>query len=1677
MLTFLLRLNTGYAQGYTESFNNISTLSGSGWIIQNNSTLPGSATWFQGKPTTALPDPGPFNAYAGADDAYIGVDANSVAGTGTISNWLIMPNRTLRNGDVLMFYTRKPTIADGHPDLPDRLEVRMSANGGSINVGSTAPGVGDFTDLLLAINPTQTTGTYPESWAQYTITISGLPAPTSGRLAFRYFVTNGGPAGPNSDYIGIDEVTYVPYVCPEITLTTASIPSGRTGTAYNQTISQTGTLGPPSFAITGGALPPGLTLSTSGVVSGTPTATGTFFFTVTVFDASGCSASKFYSVTIVCATNPVNFTAPLRICSNEPPIELTTGSPAGGSYSGTGVSGGYFDPSAGTQVVSYDYTDPYGCAFSSSAVFTVTNAGTTQVSNASQSICPGTAISTIALTNTATSATFNWTRDNTTSVTGIAASGTGDISGILENTTSSPVTVTFTITSTTSDGCTPDPVTATVEVKNRAVITSPTTMSQTICSGNNITPIILTGSSGVTAFNWTRSNTTAVTGIAAAGSGNISGTLTNTTTAPADVTFTVTPVADACDGTPADFTVKVNPQPAITALSVPGAGTYKGSDPLEFTVTYTEDVVVNTSGGVPAVPLTLNTGGTVSANYVSGSGSSALLFRYTVSATDQDPDGISIGNTLHLNGAAIESKNGCSSLITLNNVPPTTDIKIHNPVPQNITFNNMPAKTYGEADFAPGATSSSALAITYTSSNPAVATITGNQVHIVGAGTTTITASQAGNGDYLPATAIDRTLQVNPKSITVTADPISKIYGEADPALTYTLTPALIPGDKFTGALGRTGGENTGAYAINQGTLALNSNYALSYTANNLTITAKPVTVTAETKSKKYGEADPALTYSVSPELVTGDKFTGALSRSTGENVGLYTINQGTLALNSNYTLSYTNNDLTIIARPIMVTVAAKSKTYGETDPELTYSASPALINSDKFTGALSRTSGENIGIYEINQGTLALSSNYLLSYASHYLTITAKPVTVTVAAKSKTYGETDPAWTYSVSPALINSDKFTGALSRTAGENAGTYAINQGTLALNGNYILSYAGSDLTITGKPVTVTVAAKSKTYGETDPAWTYSVSPALINSDKFTGALSRTAGENAGTYAINQGTLALNGNYLLSYTGNDLTINAKPVTVTVAAKSKTYGETDPAFTYSVSPTLISGDKLTGALSRTAGENTGTYTINQGTLASNGNYILSYTGNNLTITAKPVTVTAAAKNKVYGEADPALTYDISSALVNGDKFTGALSRTAGENIGTYGINQGTLALNGNYILSYTGNDLRVTTKPVTVTAAAKSKAYGEADPALTYGVSPALVNGDKFTGSLSRTAGESIGAYGISQGSLALNSNYSISYTGNNLTVTAREVTVTAEAKSKVYGDADPVFTYTVSPALLPNDAFTGTLGRATGDNAGSYTIEQRTLALNSNYTIHYNPASLVINKAVLTATAGDKTICPEEPLAAVPVSYTGFKNGETVAALNKEPVVNIPSHKTAGNYALTPSDGAASNYSFNYVNGQLTVLPAPSGNISQQLAGAGIYQLTAPSGTGYLWSNGETTNTINVKTSGNYTVAVTGEQGCKSQFSWQLAIQNISIPNTFSPNGDGVNDYWTIPELANYPQANVAIINRDGQLVFESKNFSRWDGKNAGKDLPAGVYFYRVIKTPGDTPVTGWLNLLK
>lgn len=110
---------------------------------------------------------------------------------------------------------------------------------------------------------------------------------------------------------------------------------------------------------------------------------------------------------------------------------------------------------------------------------------------------------------------------------------------------------------------------------------------------------------------------------------------------------------------------------------------------------------------------------------------------------------------------------------------------------------------------------------------------------------------------------------------------------------------------------------------------------------------------------------------------------------------------------------------------------------------------------------------------------------------------------------------------------------------------------------------------------------------------------------------------------------------------------------------------------------------------------------------------------------------------------------------------------------------------------------------------------------------------------------------------------------------------------------------------------------------------------------------------------------------------------------------------------------------------------------------------------------------------------YTLTVTSGDGCvASDQVFVKLLKTPTIPNTFSPNGDGVHDRWEIQYLESYPGCIVEIFNRYGQLVFQSKGYSKsWDGTFKGKDLPAGTYYYIIDPKNGRRQMTGFVDIIR
>jgi filamentous hemagglutinin family protein len=885
-------------------------------------------------------------------------------------------------------------------------------------------------------------------------------------------------------------------------------------------------------------------------------------------------------------------------------------------------------------------------------------------------------------------------------------------------------------------------------------------------------------------------------------------------------------------------------------------------------------------------------------------------------------------------------------------------------------------------------------------------------------------------------------LTITAAPLTITADPQTKVYGNADPALAYAAS-GLVNGDTvavITGALSRAAGQNVGSYAINQNTLA-NPNYNITFIGNNLSITQRSISIAVNAASKIYGNADNLTVTAGGMGFAYSDNIStlGTLARASGETVlgGPYAITQGTVASNTNYNLTgFTGNSLTITPATLNITANSTSKTYGDTvnfaGTEFTRSGlkfgetvGSVTLNSSGAVSTASVAGGPYSIVASNATGGTFDPGNYTINYANGTLTVNPAPVSLlSVAANntSKTYGATLTFNGTEFTPVgLIGADTISGVTLSSAGAvniaNVGTYAITPSDAVFGvgsaSNYTLSYVNGQLTVNPAPLTITVAPQSKVYGNADPALTYAVS-GLLFSDALTGGLSRTAGQNVGTYAINQGSLS-NPNYTATFNGNNLSITTRPISIATDPASKIYGNADPALAYTVGGSgLASWDTnataFTGSIARAAGENVGAYAINQGSLVTaNANYtITGFTGSDLSITSAGLVLNITANNasKTYGTT---LTFSGTEftpvGLAGGDTISGVTLASLGAvntaNVGTYAITPSNAVFStgsaSNYNISYVNGQLTITAAPLTITADVQTKVYGNADPALTYAAN-GFVNGDTaaaMAGGLSRADGKNVGSYAINQGTLA-NSNYAITYIGNNLNITARALTVGATGANKVY-DGTTAATVTLADNRIANDVLainnstanfadknvaTGKIINVTGisvtgTDAGNYTFNTATTA------------TADINARTLTVTAAGASKVYDGSTAAV-VTLSDNRIANDVLAINNAAAnftdKNAATGKTINITGINVTGADAANYTYNTAastTADITraALTLSTGNVTKTydglLAAAGTATVTG--GTlfgGDTLSGGTFAFTDKNAGSGNKTVTVGG-----------------------------------------------------------------------------------------------------
>lgn len=904
---------------------------------------------------------------------------------------------------------------------------------------------------------------------------------------------------------------------------------------------------------------------------------------------------------------------------------------------------------------------------------------------------------------------------------------------------------------------------------------------------------------------------------------------------------------------------------------------------------------------------------------------------------------------------------------------------------QNITFSSLSLKTFGDVPFSLNGLSSSGLLVGYSSSNAGVATVSGNTVTIIGAGTTTITASQSGNSQFNAAPNVQQTLTVNPKTLLVQADNKTKTFGSPDPPLTYTVT-GLLPGSVITGNLVRNTGEALGAYAITRGTLDAGNNYFIEFTEGVLSVNQKifdetQLTIT-EPSSLEYSNT-PKTFVAISNKL----KLTNV---ALGSQVSSSAVYQN---LTNNYSPSKVVNGSTTEQRPDPVTPhIADSGNYwlGKGYNEEGFTMPAWLIIDLLETKQLRKVGILNIingvwrdrGSKDFNIQTATNTNNFSVALISGTLEwqnsifqeyefpvpVNARYVKINITSTYGSYNspglneiqllspETNPP--LPISYVGINGTSY--GPTPLPPRNAGQYklTINSPDPEYSGTVEKVFEINKKTLFITPS----AGQGKGWSNTEPEIAYSHTGLLVG-DSISGTLSRETGEGVGNYQILVGSLSAGQNYQIQISPSTFVISSKVlgaedfvlvgptgqspapgtnslVDETYSGSPKTFSTLTPTYSNSISTSFsYEGLETTSyGPSSNAPVSAGMYRVTANSTDPN---ISASNSCILRLNPKPISVRGISANvKTYDGSTSATllgtpAYD---GLVEGENF-GVVGSASGEfadkNAGTNKpiLISGISAPTANYSLSNVVVFSSIDPKLLLIHANAQTKAYGEPDPVFTY-ISEGILEGDVLSGSLSRESGENIGSYEITIGTLSAGQNYSITLMPENLAIQAAMLAendiAIAEPPSLVYSATPKTFSASASGVSTFIYTYTGTGQTSYGPtsepptNAGEYSL----LASSSdpNY-VGSKGLEFMILKAPLTISADPKTKTFGEADPPLTYSHSGLLGADTLGVVPDIQISTQGTTEIPGSYPIILQAGNPSNYELTLQNSLLTVAAAP------------------------------------------------------------------------------------------------------------------------------------------------------
>lgn len=1048
----------------------------------------------------------PFTANTPSTYSWVASDNPNTTGeslttqtTATLSNAIVNNSTSVQT----VVYTVTPTSTGGCPGSVQIVTVTVNpsptatatpasqtiCSGGATSIALTSNTGG--TTFAWTVTQTNVTGASASSGATIAQTLTATTT-SAGTAVYTITPTAGGCAGTPI----VASVTVNPIPSATATPAASSICSGGAtaialtsnmgGTTFAWTVSQSGVSGASS--------------STGSNITQTLTATGsspgTATYTITPSVGSCAGVPIVATVTVNPVPSVTATPSSQSLCSGGATSVALTSNVAGATFSWTvsqtnvtGASAGSgatiaqtltaTGTSAGTAV--YTVTPAAaGCPGSAITVtITVNPIPSATATPASQSICSGSA-SSVALTSNIAGTTFSWTV-NQTNITGASASSGTVIAQTLTATTSSAGTAVYTITPTVG-GCPGTAITATVTVNPLPTVTA-TPSSQTLCSGG-VTGVALTSNVAGATFSWTVSQT-GVSGASNSSGTSITQTLTATGASAGTATYTITPAAAGCAGSPVVVTVTVNPTPSATATP--------SSSNL-------------CSGNATSIALTSNVSGTT--------------FSWTVSQTNVSGASASSGSTIAQTLTATTSAAGTA----VYTITPTAAGCPGTPITATVTVSPAPSATATPSSQNVCSGNAASIALTSNVGGTTFAwtvTQTGASGASAGSGaniTQTLTATGASVGTAVytitptaagcSGTPIVATVSVNPAP-SATATPSSQSICSNNP--TSIVLTSNVPGTTFNWTVTQT--NITGASA-SSGTVIAQTLTATTSSAGTAVYTITPSVGGCPGPSITASiTVNPAPSMTATPAtqtLCSGNPTSIALSSGTGGTTFAWTVTQtnvtgasassgATIAQTLSATSSVNGTAVYTITptaggcagTPVTVTVTVRplpSATATPSSQSICSGGATAVVLTSNVAGTTfawtvaqsgvsgaSNSSGSSITQTLTTTGASAGTASYTVTPTANTCAGAAIVVTVTV----------NPTPTATATPASSSiCSGATTSISLTSNVSGTTFAWTAGQSGVTG----AANGSGATIAQILSTTTTTAGTATYTITPTAGT-------------------------------------------------------------------------------------------------------------------------------------------------------------------------------------------------------------------------------------------------------------------------------------------------------------------------------------------------------------------------------------------------------------------------------------------------------------------------------------------------------------------------------------------------------------------------------------------------------------